>query len=136
MLAVNVNYLAVVVAAAVSMALGAFWYAPGVMGKAWLEMIGKKESSLRGGDTGKKYGLMAVAALFTAYVMAHFVSYAGATSVAEGLQTGFWLWLGFVITTNLGDYLFAGRPIKLYYLNMGYHLLSFMVMGALLAAWQ
>lgn len=38
--AVSINYLAVVVAAVVSMGLGAFWYSPLGFGKMWMNLSG------------------------------------------------------------------------------------------------
>ena len=42
----NINYLAVVVAAIVNMALGSLWYGP-IFGKAWIKMMKFSESDMK-----------------------------------------------------------------------------------------
>ena len=71
-----------------------------------------------------------------AYVLAHFVRFAGAEGAWQGAQVGFLAWLGFVATTNLNTVLFEFRPLGLYLINNGYHLVSMLGMGALLAVWR
>jgi len=36
------------------------------------------------------------------------------------MQTAFWLWLGFVATTQLATVVFEQRKLGLYLLNVGY----------------
>lgn len=135
---VVINYLAVLVAAVVSMALGAFWYSPAGFGKQWATLMGWNEATLRSkmkGKPTKEYAIAFVGSLVMAYVLAHFVGYAQATTLAEGLQAGFWTWLGFVATVTLSSVLWEGRPWKLYLLNNGYQLVNLLFMGAILAVW-
>lgn len=133
---VSVNYTAVVVAAVAHMAIGAAWYSPMLFAKQWMGAVGKTKESMEIGKKkmGKYYGATALLALLTSYVLAHFVVYTGSTTIADGLQTGFWIWLGFVATVGLVQTIFAGRPLKLFYIDGGYHLVSLMVMGAILAS--
>lgn len=127
----NINLLAVLIAACIQMGVGYFWYGP-LFGKRWMALSGNSMESAQK-DMGKTYGLMFVASLLTAYVLAHFVAFAGATSVAEGATTGFWAWLGFVATTMFTGVLFDRKPLSLYTINVGYHLVSLALMGALIA---
>ena len=138
MSSVDINYLAVLVAGAVSMALGAFWYSPAAFGKMWMQLSGLTEASM---DEAKKkgmsklYGIAFIGSLVMSYVLAHFVDYAEATTVSDGLQIGFWTWLGFSATLRLGSVLWEGKPVKLYILNTAYDLINLLVMGAILAVW-
>lgn len=139
MLDITVNWLAVLIAAISGMALGAIWYSPKVFGTVWMTMIGKKESDMQQAvqkGMGKLYGAAFLGTLIMSYVLAHFVTYTGALTVFQGMQTGFWLWLGFIATTTLGDVLWVGHSVKLYILNNSYNLLSLMIMGAILAVWR
>ncbi len=130
-----VNLLAVVGAAVVNMVIGAFWYSPKVFGNSWMALIGKRQEELRSG-MGQAYGVTFLAALLLAYILARFVAVAEAKTILQGAQIGFLVWLGFVVTTSSGDYLFAGRPPRLYLINMAYQGVSLIVLGALLAAWR
>jgi hypothetical protein len=69
-------------------------------------------------------------------VLAYFVRATGARNVFDGLKTGLWACVGFVLTTNLSSVLFESRPLGLYLINNGYHLIGFLLMGALLASWR
>lgn len=135
---VGINYLAVLVAGVLSMALGAFWYSPAAFGKLWMTLSGLTEASMeqakKKGMT-KLYTIAFIGSLVMSYVLAHFVDYAEATTVSEGLQTGFWVWLGFMATKTLGTVLWENKPVKLYILNTTYDLVSALIAGSILAVW-
>lgn len=133
MLAVDVNYLAILVAAIVSMVTGSVWYGP-LFGKTWRQLVGKTEESVRKGAV-QAMVIAAVSALVTAYVLAYISSYAQASTWQEGAVVGFWVWLGFVATTLLVHASFEDKPKNLYLLNVGSHLIEFVVMGAIIGAW-
>ncbi len=136
---VDINYLAVLVVTAVAFGLGALWFSPVLFGKSWMEAIGKTEEEIKAEMENQSmpliYGLTFVAWLVTAFVLAHFVDYAAATSLMDGLQTGFWTWLGFAVTYEVIHGLFEARPPRLMMINSGYHLVSLLIMGGVLAAW-
>lgn len=138
-MAVEINYLAVLVAALASIVLGSLWYSPVLFGKEWMKLskITEKDvaAAKKKGGMWKYYLGAFVASLVTAYILAHFVDYAGATTIIGGLQLGFWVWLGFIVTTLLSSVLWEGKPVKLYLISIGYYLVLFLLMGALLAAW-
>ncbi len=135
----TVNYLAVLVAAAVQVVLGFLWYGP-VFGKMWMGLMGmspeKMNEAKAKGGMGKNYALMTLSTLVMAYVLAHFVFYTGATMFFNGIQTGFWIWLGFLATTMLGSVLWEGKSWKLYALNVSYYLVGLCLMGGILAMWR
>jgi hypothetical protein len=134
---VTVNYLAVIAAAVVHMAIGFTWYGP-LYGKEWMRLVGmtpeKMEEAKKKG-MGKTYALGFLTSLVMAYVMAHIVRYAEASTFQEGMQGGFWVWLGFVATVTMGPILWEGKPWKLWYLNAGYYLAALLVMGGILTVW-
>ena len=136
----TINYIAVFVAGLVSMVLGALWYGP-VFGKTWMKLSGMTQKDL---EAAKKksmalsYGLNFVGVLITAYVLAHFleiIETVGNTSWETGLVTGFWIWLGFAAPLQLSSVLWENKPWTLWILNTVYSLLSFVVMGVILAVW-
>ena len=43
--------------------------------------------------------------------------------------------LGFVATTFGINYMFSGKPLKLYLIDVGYLVVSFFVMGIIIGAW-
>ncbi len=131
----NINYLAILVATALSMVIGAAWYSQLMFVKPWMKLIGKTEFQ---GDTSNLPQLLvitAIANLITAYVLALALSYTQSQGLIEGALLGFWLWVGFVATTSLPNYLFKGQSLQLYLIESSNHLVALVVMGAVLASW-
>jgi len=135
MLTADINYWAVLVAGVAAMIIGYIWYAMPVFGRAWTALIGKTEAQLKEGYNSGMMIQAFIAALVMAYILAHFVDYTAATTVAEGLQTAFWLWLGFVATSMFVNNLYEGKPAQLWLINAGYQLANLLVAGAILATW-
>ncbi len=140
---ISVNWLAVVISAIVSMVIGFLWYGP-VFGKNWVAMMGWSQSHIdeakKKGGMGKNYVIAFIAALVTAYVLAHIITMARmagiSSGISGGLQSGFWAWLGFVATQAIGGVLWEGKSWKLYTFNMAHTLVSFLIIGAILAKWM
>lgn len=129
-----INYYAIAVCAVTSMVLGTLWYGP-IFGKLWIKLSGMTEKHI---EEAKKKGmalsylLALVGSLVMAYVMAKFPTY----NVKDGLELGFWLWLGFIATVSLGNVLWEGKSWKLYILNNAYNLLQLLIFGSILATWK
>ena len=134
---VDINYLAVLIAALASYVLGALWYSPVLFGKLWMKLskIDPKNMDAAKKHLAWRYGSGFIATVVMSYILAHWVDYAGAITIRGGLQAGFWAWLGFVATVTLSSVLWENKPFKLYLLNNTYHLVSLLLMGSLLAVW-
>ncbi|MCA1592396.1 MAG: DUF1761 domain-containing protein [Acidobacteria bacterium] len=135
----KIKYTAVVVAALGYWVLGALWYSPLLFASRFIELMRwtpEQLAAVQAAGAGKEIAVALLNSLLIAYVLAHFVRYVGAESVPEGMKTGFWLWLGFVLTTNLDAVLFESRPLGLYLISSGFHLVGFLWMGALLTVWR
>ncbi len=134
---VQINYWAVLLAAILAQVIGALWYSPLLFGKMWQKLMDfyPKEIEVMKKKATRGYVLSFIAALVMAYVLAHFVDYAGATTFIGGFQAGFWAWLGFVATVALGGWLWEGKPFQLYLINAGHYLITLLVMGVVLAVW-
>ena len=133
----KINYPAVLVAAILHWILGAVWY--GVFSSKFIELMAwtpAQTAAVESQSHTKDYVLAFLSSLVLTYILAHFVQYTKATNVAGGLQTGFWLWLGFVVTTQLPTLIFEGRKPGLYLLNIGYQFVACLAAGALLAIWR
>ncbi len=132
---VDINYMAVVVAAVINMIVGAVWYSPVLFANEWSKLVGRKVEDMRK-DAGAGYAITAVGALVQAWILAHFVSWATATTVVNGALVGFMIWLGFVAITQGVNTVFAGTRKKLWAINTGYFLVVLVINGALLAVWH
>jgi len=135
---VSINYWAVLVAAVANMIIGSLWYGP-LFGKLWMRLQGWNPTpeEMKAKMSAKKAMLGGlVAALLTAYVLAHFVELLGIFSAGAAWQLAFWVWLGFVATVQVGSYLWENKPFKLFALNAANTLVSLYVMALILALWQ
>jgi hypothetical protein len=47
-----------------------------------------------------------------------------AQTALDGIQTAFWLWLGFIATTQLATVVFEERKLGLYLINVGYQFVA------------
>lgn len=133
----KINYPAVLVAGILHWILGAVWY--GMFSSKFVELMAWTPAQLAAIESQshtRDYILAFVSSLVLVYILAHFVQYTKATNLAGGLQTAFWLWLGFIVTTQLPTVIFEGRKPGLYLLNIGYQVVACMVAGALLAVWR
>ncbi|MBI3589475.1 MAG: DUF1761 domain-containing protein [Candidatus Liptonbacteria bacterium] len=138
---VPINYLALIVATASSMAIGFLWYGP-LFGKTWMALSGitpdKVEASKAKG-MGKVYALNALGALVMSYILAHALVFANAylhsSGLSSGVMVGFLNWLGFIAPVTLGPTLWEGKSWKVWFLNSGYYLVSLIIMGSILALW-
>ena len=134
---IEINYWAVLVVAILANVIGALWYSPLLFGKQWMKLSGitPKQTPKMKQKANVSYAINVVASLVMAYVLAHYVDFAEAVTIAGGLQAGFWAWLGFIAPVQLGKVLWENQPFKLYLLNTGYYFVSLLVMGAILAVW-
>jgi len=138
MVQVEVNLMAVIVATIVNIALGFAWYSKSLFGKQWMAELGLTEASLQANKQamGKTYALMTLASLVMAYVLAHVIAAFQAETLMEGIQGGFWIWLGFIATTALNGVLWEKKSWNFYGITAGYYLVSLCLMGVILTLWQ
>lgn len=136
---VEVNYLAVLLAAVSTMVVGSIWYTPKVFGNTWMKLTGvKMDQKMSGGKMAWMYGSVFLASLVTAFVLAHvtFLSHEffGGSFMWCAVQTALWLWLGFTVLRFYTHDTFEGRRKKLTLLNAGNELTTVLVM-ALIIGW-
>ncbi len=135
---VIVNYWAVLVAAIASMVLGAVWYSPGVFGKIWMKGSGMTSQQLNKAKKkgmGKLYFIAFLGSLLFAYILAHFVVFAGVVGVADALELAILTWIGFAVPLLLGSTLWEGKSWGAYLVVVVYQLVSISMMAIILAYW-
>ncbi len=134
----QINYLAVVVAALATMFIGALWYSPLLFHKLWVKAHGYSEEKVE--QMRKAAGRAFIVSLFCyvvmAYVLAIFVSYAGVSTVLQGALLGLVVWIGFLATLGLTAHLFSEKRWSTYFIDAGYQLVYAVVMGVILASWR
>lgn len=138
---VDINYWAVLLAAASTMVVGSIWYTPKLFGGPWMKMTGvKTNQKMSAGAMVWMFGSVFVASLVTAYVLAHVTFLAHAffnnSFLSDALQTAVWLWLGFTALRFYVHDTFEGRRKKLTLLNAGHELTTMLVMALIIGLMQ
>lgn len=128
-----VNYLAVAAAALSGFLVGGLWYSA-LFTKPWMQANGFTESDLQRGNTGVIFGGSFLLALVIAFSLALFLG--PERDLVLGSSAGFMAGAFWVAAAYGITYLFERKPLKLFLINAGYHVLTFTVMGAILGAWR
>jgi hypothetical protein len=125
----NLNWLAIVLATVAYFAIGFLWYTV-FFGSTWIRLMGKTREEM--GSPGPGYAITVVAELISAIVLAVIIGAMGIKTVADGALAGLLLGVGIVATAYGIESIFAGRSAPLYLINVGYHVVALIVMGAIL----
>ena len=134
----KIKYLAVLVAAIVHWVVGGVWYGL-LFADKFVQLIGwdqAKVQQMQNRGPGKELAIAFIMALVLCYILAHFVQYTKSTTAMGGAQTAFWLWLGFIVTTNIAGVLFEERSMGLFLINISYQFVGCVIAGMILAVWR
>ena len=135
----SISYVGVLLATVSAFVVGSVYYSPSVFLKQWQKIVGADDAHMKK-VFGSSMGYIAVASILTAYILAHFMVYAGnatgTTGVMGGLETAFWLWLGISLTTIVANGAMDPRPAKLMWIQAGNRLVTLLVMGAIIGLFQ
>lgn len=129
----NINYLAVLLGALVSLAIGAAWYAPAVFGNKWAKLVGLKKKDME--DTSGMPVMMATSIIFyglISLVIGLMISMTGSEGLGEGLVLGAILGFVFSFGPMAVTYGFARRKFELSVVDGGYAVITCAVIGAII----
>lgn len=128
----DINLWAVLVAAFSVFALGGIWYSPILFGNYWINEEGREKNANRHNP------LVFVLSFWLSLVAAVvFAIYLGPKpSLIYAVGAGFSIGLCWVATSFGINYSFAGRSIKLYLIDAGYHIAQFTIYGLILGLWH
>jgi uncharacterized protein DUF1761 len=126
----GINLLAVVVAGLAHMLVGLLWFSRGAFGKTWMSLTGRDMK-----PASKWIPLAVLGHVLIALVLSIIMVVAGATSLFDGFLVAVTVWLGFVVTLEIGELVWEKIPLKLFLIRIGDHLIALSVAGIILAAW-
>lgn len=140
-MAIDINFLALLAAVAINMAVGYIWYGPNLFGKTWQKLVGLSDKDIKQSDTVTPMVAMLLLAIVEVFVLLHFIKYTqffypeyGDLSI--GILTGLWAWAGFVAPAMVGSYMFARRRKKLLAIDAGYQLVVIVLAAIVLSVWK
>ncbi len=129
----GVNYVAVIIATLAGFGLGMVWYM--ALSKPWMQAVGKTEADRPQGPAQMLLFALTLAALFVmALMLAGIMGHLGDVTIRGGVITGFFVWLGFVITTMGVNHAFGGAKPMLTLIDGGYWLAVLLIQGAVIGA--
>lgn len=129
----QVNFFAVLIAALSSFALGGIWYSPLLFQRIWMEACGLTELDLKAINPKRVFIGSFLLSFFIALSLSLFVGPTPSLGVSVG--AAFIIGVCWVSSAYGITYLFEQRPLKLFLVNSGYHILQFTLMGLVLGLW-
>jgi Protein of unknown function (DUF1761) len=133
----GINYLAVLVAAAVAFGFGGVWYR--LLARPWMAAHGFTSEQIRShhgkGAPPWPYIASFVANLVMAWMLAGVLGHLGDVTLKNGVISAAFLWFGFVFTTLTVNNMFGLRSHRLILVDGGHWLGALLLMGAIIGAW-
>jgi Protein of unknown function (DUF1761) len=124
------NWLAIILAAISSFALGFIWYLPQVFGKIWQRLAGLSDEAIRRGNLFTIFGSAFGLSIIMSAILYPMVE--GRTFL-EGFTLGLVLGVGFLACSMGINYLYQRKSIVLWLIDAGYQVLSLALMGGIIA---
>lgn len=133
----HLNWLHVIVAAAAYFAVGAIWYSPALFSKAWVRMV---KVDVNDPKNKEGFGIM----MFTSFILIVICCIALAVmyqiidikSALSAIKFGLFFAVCFVLTTISISFVYERRPFGLYAIDIGYHVVGFIVASLILVLWK
>jgi hypothetical protein len=130
-----INHWAVLACAVFHMVLGALWYSPALFFNAWKKENNLTDEQLRQSNPAKTYGISFLMAYLMSYNLAFFLGDA-ATDWKWGLTAGFLAGFGWAAAIFTSIALFEQKSWKYIFINCGFIVVYFSVIGLILGAWR
>lgn len=133
----HVNWLVVLVAAIAYFVLGAIWYSKALFAPKWAALVG---IDMNNPDKGKSIGPMLLASFLLIAVsciaQALLVVRMDLFILSSGLKLGALTGLCFATTAVSISFIYESRPIALYFIDCGYHLVGHIAAAIILVMWR
>ena len=130
-----INHWAVLACAVFNMILGAIWYSPALFYNAWKKENNLTDEQLKKVNFVKMYVLGFLLAYLMSYNLAFFLSDAK-TDWQWGATAGFLAGFGWAAAIFTTIALFEQRSWRYIFINSGYIVIYFTVIGFILGAWR
>ena len=134
-----INWLAVIAATLVGFAIGFVWYGP-LFGKKWMALVGMTEEDAQNGNMPKIFGVTFVLQFIMAFCLAMFFygdpSSADMITAGSGAFYGFLTGFGWVATAIGVNALYEQKPWSYMFINGGFWIVVFTLMGLIIGAWK
>jgi hypothetical protein len=134
----NINFLALLIAAVASFALGAIWYSPLLFSKIWQKAVGLTEDDLKNTNMALIFGSSFVLILLMNFGLAIILQGHASREITACSGALYGLLIGlFFVGTSIGiNMLYQRKSFKLWAIDAGYQIAYLAMTGAILGAWS
>lgn len=130
----HVNWIAVTVATVSAFALGGLWYSKVLFANSWLQEVGLSEEAINNAQSIKTFGGTFALQFLAATALA--ITIGADASWKVGLHSGLMVGVCWIATAYGITYLFEQRSMRLWFINAGYYVVLFAIMGTIIGALQ
>ncbi|HEY7736711.1 MAG TPA: DUF1761 domain-containing protein [Candidatus Limnocylindrales bacterium] len=134
----SLNWLAVIVGAAIYFILGAIWYSPVLFARPWQAAIGWDESRQQPQTNPITYVVPAILYLIAAVATGLLAVATGTDTLTEGITLGLVTGLGYALAMVGVEATFdpnKPQPMTWFLITTAYHLIGFVVLAVVVAIW-
>jgi hypothetical protein len=133
---VELNWLAVLIAAFIAFTSSAIWYGKSVMGSKWQKSIGLKDSQIKKANMAGAMTYSFLGFIVVSVAMGLLVNVLVLTTVLQGVLFGTMVAVGLMGASKLAQTKFELRPLTYWYITLGADIIALSIIGAVLAAWK
>jgi hypothetical protein len=127
----HTHWLAIGLAALAGFVVGGLWYGP-LFGKAWMQARGITHEEAAKSNMPLIFGTTFVLNLIAAFMLDHlYATYDAPLGLHYSLVIAGIIGVGFIATSIGVNYLFSRQPRALFFIDAGYWITIYLVMGAI-----
>lgn len=134
----NLNWLSLLAGAIIPMVVGFVYYNKALFGNAWMDSIGMTEEKIQSANMGMTFGISFIMSLILTFFMINFCNGPGQEgkfdTFQHGAAHGVALTLLVVIPIFITNGLFEHKSWKNMLINIGYWLITLVLMGGIVDA--
>jgi len=132
----NVNWLSMVIATITPMVVGFIYYHPKLFGNAWMKTLGITEEDIKKQNMAMTYGIAIVMSFLIAFFLLNFNNSPGQEgefdTFKHGAFHGLFLTVVMAMPILMTNGLFELKSLKNIFINIGYWLITLVLMGGVL----
>jgi hypothetical protein len=135
----TINFWPILVASVVAFVISALWYSPILFGKEWMALTKMSDADMdaaKAKGVWKYYVIQFIVTLVTFAVLAFIIVSTGVRGGSNGAFMGFLVWLGFVLTADIGRLIWENKPFKLIVIQSVANLVNLVIGGAIMGMWK
>lgn len=130
----DINILAIFVAATAYFLIGMLWYSPWLFGSCCHHEIAKPEEGCKTTCFIKAFIGEFILDLIIAAVLGFFIFISGASTYLEGILLVTWIWVGFIATTHLSGVIWGTKTLKSFFVHSLFVLVGLIAMSSVIIA--